>query len=148
VTLINFEYPTLFSGVVPAAEETVAAVESDVLGGLLSFVLIAVVLAVACALFALWIANIFGLVRSVKSNNTSLIVLHAIGIVIGILGSVMGAIYFFKWRHEPLVVRANNAAAGFTPNVADEVSKLSELRDKGVITNEEFEAQKNKLFAR
>lgn len=31
-------------------------------------------------------------------------------------------------------------------SVADELAKLADLRDRGVITNEEFEAQKNKLL--
>ena len=133
----------------PAAEESSAsAVDSGALAGLAEFIFIVVVLAVTCSLLALWIANFFGLVRSVKSNNASLIVLHSVGIVVGLLGSVMGAIYFFKWRHEPLVIQVNSVAGGVTPNIADELSKLAELRAQGVITNEEFESQKTKLFLR
>ena len=70
----------------------------------------------------------------------------AIGIVTGFLGLVMGAIYFFKWRHEPLAVRANQTSRGGALVVADELSKLASLRDQGVITTEDFEAQKKKLF--
>jgi hypothetical protein len=101
---------------------------------------------IVIALVALWIANVFGLFRAVKTNNTSLVVLHAIGIVTGLLGSVMGAIYFFKWRHEPLAVRANQTSGGGALVVADELSKLASLRDQGVITTVEFEVQKKKLF--
>jgi hypothetical protein len=38
-------------------------------------------------------------------------------------------------------------AAGTTTSTADELSKLAELRNSGVITNEEFEAQKAKMLA-
>jgi ABC-type multidrug transport system fused ATPase/permease subunit len=37
-------------------------------------------------------------------------------------------------------------AAG-TPNTGDELAKLADLKDKGVITQEEFDAQKAKLLA-
>ena len=105
-----------------------------------------IALALLVALVAFWIANIFGLVRAVKTNNTSRVVLHAIGIVVGILGLVMGAIYFFKWRHERLAVRANQTSGGGALVVADELGKLTSLRDQGVITTVEFEVQKKKLF--
>jgi len=105
-----------------------------------------ILIAIVIAIVALWIANIFGLVRAVKTNNILLIVLHAIGIVTGFLGLIMGAIYFFKWRHEPLAVRANQTSGGGALFVADEFSKLASLRDRGLITTEDFEAQKKKLF--
>ncbi len=37
---------------------------------------------------------------------------------------------------------------GSAPTVAEEIGKLAELRDKGIITQVEFEAQKAKLLAR
>lgn len=39
----------------------------------------------------------------------------------------------------------NAAPANFTP-IADEIRKLKELKDEGILTEEEFEAQKNKLL--
>lgn len=38
-------------------------------------------------------------------------------------------------------------AAGSTTSSADELAKLADLRDQGVLSNEEFEAQKAKLLA-
>jgi Short C-terminal domain/Phospholipase_D-nuclease N-terminal len=38
-------------------------------------------------------------------------------------------------------------AAGSTTSSADELAKLAELRNSGVITNEEFDAQKAKILA-
>jgi len=35
-----------------------------------------------------------------------------------------------------------------TPSIADELAKLADLKAKGVLTNEEFAAQKAKLLAR
>jgi hypothetical protein len=43
----------------------------------------------------------------------------------------------------PLVI--GRAAA--TPDTADELTKLADLRDRGVLTEAEFEAQKAKLLA-
>ena len=129
------------------ASPVIAATSSNDAGNpVFTIVFIVLVIAILIAIVALWIANIFGLVRAVKTNNTLLIVLHAIGIVTGFLGLVMGAIYFFKWRHEPLSVRANQTPSGGALVVADELSKLASLRDQGVITTEDFEAQKKKLF--
>lgn len=47
-------------------------------------------------------------------------------------------------KNEPIVA----VPVGAAPSIADELRKLAELRDKGIITQEEFEAQKAKLLAR
>lgn len=39
----------------------------------------------------------------------------------------------------------HNAAS---TSIADEITKLAELRDKGLLTNEEFQAQKGALLAK
>jgi putative oligomerization/nucleic acid binding protein len=39
-------------------------------------------------------------------------------------------------------------AGGETPDVADTLAKLPALRDRGALTEEEFEAQKKKLLER
>jgi hypothetical protein len=44
------------------------------------------------------------------------------------------------------VVSPGGSAA--TPDVADEIAKLGELRDKGLLTDEEFQTQKQKLLDR
>ena len=137
----------MFFSLFSVASPVIAATSSESNGNIVfTFLLGLILIAIVIAIVALWIANIFGLVRAVKTNNILLIVLHAIGIVTGFLGLVMGAIYFFKWRHEPLAVRANQTSRGGALVVADELSKLASLRDQGVITTEDFEAQKKKLF--
>ena len=113
---------------------------------LFSFIVGGIILVVAAFLVAAWISNIFGLVRAIRTNQTALAVTHALGIVVGLLGSVMGAIYFFKWRHEPLVVPGQGTSNLGVPNIAEELGKLASLRDQGVITDVEFEVQKGKLL--
>jgi hypothetical protein len=49
-----------------------------------------------------------------------------------------------SWRATEAYIRT---VATATPSSAEELTKLAELRDKGVITAPEFEAQKAKLLA-
>jgi hypothetical protein len=133
----------MFNSVLSVVFPVIAAAQTQNNGNVFFSLLFFLVL---IAMVALWIANIFGLVRAVRTDITSRIVLHAVGTVTCLLGSVMGAIYFFKWRQEPFVVRASKKSAGGVINVADELSKLASLRDQGVITTADLEAQKRKLL--
>jgi competence protein ComGC len=73
---------------------------------------------------------------------------------------VLGVLVYLIARgnkmHEHAIADAKNQEAAFRSYVqqatssgstADELTKLADLRDKGVITAEQFEAQKAKLLA-
>jgi uncharacterized membrane protein YdbT with pleckstrin-like domain len=51
-----------------------------------------------------------------------------------------------KRIYEATEVRKGIDARGSAPSVADELSKLAELRDRGVLTDAEFQARKSKLL--
>jgi Short C-terminal domain/Phospholipase_D-nuclease N-terminal len=50
-------------------------------------------------------------------------------------------------RQEDQAARRYIQDAAGTPNTADQLAKLADLRDRGVITNEEFEREKAKVLA-
>jgi TM2 domain-containing membrane protein YozV len=47
-----------------------------------------------------------------------------------------------------IVVSVSNPNTGAGPSIADEIRKLHDLRMEGILTDEEFEAQKQKLLTR
>jgi hypothetical protein len=49
-----------------------------------------------------------------------------------------------EWIEAGRTLRSDTAAA--TPSVADEIAKLGQLREQGLLTDEEFSAQKAKLL--
>jgi Short C-terminal domain len=51
-----------------------------------------------------------------------------------------------KIRRRPAVTLIRQLAAAAAPDLADELTKLADLRDRGALTDAEFEAQKAKLL--
>ena len=65
-----------------------------------------------------------------------------------------GRHYFKKWvrvlpEPDPTLTVADVEPTGTSaPNIPDEIRRLAELRDAGIVTNEEFEAKKRELLDR
>jgi hypothetical protein len=52
----------------------------------------------------------------------------------------------FSSREEPVETTATTPAANDEPDYVGELERLSQLRDQGIITNEDFEAKKKQLL--
>ena len=66
---------------------------------------------------------------------------------LSLLGSTPAASTIFPCKHKGFTMsRAPSPAGNEQVDVASQLGKLADLRDKGVLTEEEFQGQKKKLL--
>jgi hypothetical protein len=112
-------------------------------------------------IWILWFFLIFRIITDIFRSPDLSGGARAAWVILVILLPFLGVLFYLIFRgsgmHERDVRRAeqNNAAltdyirqtAGTTPSTSEELSKLATLRDQGVLTEEEFQAQKAKILA-
>lgn len=97
--------------------------------------------------FVIWVflGIITAMVASNKNRSTFLWLI--LGLLFGIFSLIV--ILILKPIKDPVPVKkvVKKAMPKPKPSTADEITKLSELLEKGHITEEEFKAQKEKILA-
>lgn len=102
-------------------------------------------------IFFLWIVWIFILIRTIidifRSEDLSGVA-KALWLLFVIVLPYLGVFIYLIARGDGIYRRETAAAATMrTGNVADDLSRLAALKDQGVLTQDEFDAQKAKLLA-
>ncbi len=91
-----------------------------------------------------------GMVRIVIVSLVGAIVVGVlINPLLSIVPILVGAIAANRmgYRHQgEAIAKATGQSAGARPNVADELAKLADLRDRGALSPDEFESQKARLL--